>query len=250
MEDTKLPLTQHLEELRKRILICLAAVTVCFAVSYGFSDTLYHILARPVLSVMPDNGTFIFTGLTEAFFTYLKVSIFAGILLASPVILYQIWRFVAPGLYRDEKKYVFPFVLLSTIFFVGGVLFCFFVVYPIACKFFATYADRDILMHLRISEYLSFTCRILLAFGVVFELPIFILFLSKIGIVNHRQLAKNRKLVVVAVFIIAAFLTPPDIISQTLMALPLLVLYETSIIIARIFGTAPPEDVPEETTEE
>ncbi len=239
MEDTKLPLTQHLEELRKRILICLAAVAVCFGLSYGFSDRLYRILARPVLSVMPDTGTFIFTGLTEAFFTYLKVSIFAGILLASPVILYQIWRFVAPGLYSNEKKYVFPFVLLSTVFFVGGVLFCFFVVFPIACKFFATYADESILMHLKISEYLSFTCRILLAFGVVFELPIFILFLSKIGLVNHRQLAKNRKLVVIAVFIVAAILTPPDIISQTLMALPLLLLYETSIIIARIFGSSP-----------
>jgi sec-independent protein translocase protein TatC len=242
MEDEKLPFTHHLEELRKRIIICLAAVAVGFALSYAFSEEIYRLLAEPIKSIMPEGSSFIFTGLTEAFFTYLKLALFAGIILSSPVILYQIWCFVCPGLYKNEKRYVFPFVLLSSIFFIGGVLFCFFVVFPIACEFFKSYANEYILMNLKISEYLSFSCKFLLAFGVVFELPIFILFLSKLGLVNDRQLRSNRKFVIVIVFICAAFLTPPDVVSQVLMAIPLLFLYELSIIIARVFGKKEKEE--------
>ena len=242
MSDDKLPLTSHLEELRKRLLICLAAVGVGFALAYGFSEQLFEILSRPLTRIMPDDSSFIFTGLTEAFFTYLKLAFFAGLGLATPVILHQVWRFVSPGLYENERKSAVPFVLLATLFFVVGVLFGYFQVLPIAFKFFLGYNSEHIRMLPSIKLYLSFTCKFLLAFGIVFELPIIILFLSRIGLVTHHQLRANRRIVIVAIFIVAAFLTPPDVVSQTLMAVPLLVLYEISIVIARIFGKKPAAD--------
>jgi len=237
MEDGKLPFTEHLEELRKRLVISAIAVGVGFLASYFFSEQLYMLLAQPAKAVMQDDNSFIFTSLTEAFFTYLKLALFSGILLASPVILYQIWSFIAPGLYKHEKKYALPFVILSTFFFLAGVLFCFLVVFPIACKFFAGFADSGIIeMKLKMSDYLSFSCKFMLAFGAVFEMPIFILFLSRMGIVTHEQLKRNRKYVLILAFVAAAFLTPPDIVSQVLMAVPLIVLYELSIVIAKVFG--------------
>jgi sec-independent protein translocase protein TatC len=256
MPDEKLAFTDHLEELRKRFIICLAATGIGFAISYFFSEQIYQILALPVRNVLQDENSFIFTSLTEPFFTYLKLAFFSGIALASPVIISQIWAFVAPGLYKNEKKYSIPFVLLSTLFFVIGVLFCFFVVFPIACTFFAGFAQAGVIeMKLKMSDYLSFSCAFLLAFGLVFELPIFILFLTKIGVVNHSQLTKNRKYVILLAFVASAILTPPDIISQVLMAVPLLILYELSIVLAKIVGKKPsPEDdkdsdTPEESEE-
>lgn len=236
MADEKLPFTKHLEELRKCIIVCVVAVGIGFAISYFFSENLFLILSRPLSSLLPEENSFIFTSVTEGFFTYLKLAFFSGIFLASPVILHQIWSFVAPGLYSHEKRYVVPFVLLSTFFFVGGTLFGYFVVFPIAFKFFLSYNSEYIRMLPSIREYLSFSCKFLIAFGVVFELPIFILFLSKLGIVNEKQLRSNRKFIIVIVFIIAAFLTPPDVVSQILMAIPLIFLYELSIIVAKIFG--------------
>lgn len=251
MPDEKLSFTDHLEELRKRFIICLAAIGIGFLASYAFKEDLYHLLALPVRAVLKDENSFIFTSLTEPFFTYLKLAFFSGIALSSPVIIYQIWAFVAPGLYKHEKKYSVPFVLLSTLFFIIGVLFCFLVVFPIACSFFAGFAQAGVIeMKLKMSDYLSFSCAFLLAFGLVFELPIFILFLAKIGIVNHAQLVKNRKYVILLAFVVSAILTPPDILSQILMAVPLLILYEISIVIARIFGKKPTPDNDAEEDEE
>lgn len=236
-EEEKLAFTEHLEELRKRFIICLAAVGIGFLLSYGFSRQLYELLALPIRDVLGGDNSFIFTSLTEPFFTYLKLAFFAGIALASPVLIYQIWAFVAPGLYRHEKKYAVPFVLLATVFFIAGVLFCFLVVFPIACSFFAGFARAGMIeMKLKMSDYLSFSCMFMLAFGIVFELPIVILFLARMGVVNHLQLSKNRKYVILLAFVVGAFLTPPDIISQCLMAVPLMLLYEISIVVARIFG--------------
>lgn len=245
MQEEQLPFTEHLEELRKRFIVCLVAVGIGFVISYAFSEQIYQVLALPIRNILKDDSSFIFTSLTEPFFTYLKLAFFSGIALASPVIIYQIWAFVAPGLYKHEKKYSVPFVLLATLFFVAGVIFCFLVVFPIGCAFFAGFAKAGIIeMKLKMSDYLSFTCTFLLAFGVVFELPIVILFLSKLGIVNHTQLSKNRKYAILLAFIVGAILTPPDIVSQCLMAVPLLVLYEVSIILARMFGkkTKPTDD--------
>jgi sec-independent protein translocase protein TatC len=236
MTDEKLPLTQHLEELRRRLIICMIAVGIGFAASYAFAQRLFLLLARPLSDLLPEGNTFIFTGITEGFFTYLKLAFFAGIFLAMPVILHQTWCFVAPGLYASEKKYVLPFVLLSTMFFIVGVLFGYYAVLPLAFNFFIGYNNEYIRMLPAMREYLSFSCKFLLAFGLVFELPIFILFLAKLGVVNEQQLRKNRKFVILIIFVVAAILTPPDVVSQVLMAVPLLVLYEISIGIARIFA--------------
>ena len=209
-------------------------------ISYAFSEQIYQLLALPIRNILKDDNSFIFTSLTEPFFTYLKLAFFSGIALASPVIIYQIWAFVAPGLYKHEKKYSVPFVLLATLFFVTGVLFCFLVVFPIACTFFAGFAKAGMIeMKLKMSDYLSFTCTFLLAFGVVFELPIVHSVPLKNWHCKPHPAFKNRKYAILLAFIVGAILTPPDIVSQVLMAVPLLVLYEISIIIARIFGKKP-----------
>ena len=239
MTDEKLPLTQHLEELRRRLITCLIAAALGFAVAYFFAGQLFLVLARPLSDLLPEGSTFIFTGITEGFFTYLKLAFFAGIFLAMPVILHQSWCFVAPGLYSSEKKYVLPFVILSSLFFVFGVVFGYYAVLPLAYTFFIGYNTDYIRMLPSMREYLSFSCKFLLAFGIVFELPIFVLFLSKIGVVNERQLRSNRKFVLLMIFVVAALLTPPDVVSQVLMAVPLIILYEISILIARIFTKKP-----------
>ncbi len=236
MADDRLPFTAHLEELRKRLVTCAIGIGIGFVGSYFFSEDLFGFLVRPLLRVMPEGSTLIFTGLPEAFFTYLKLSLFAGIIFASPVVLYQIWCFVAPGLYGHEKRYMYPFVILSTICFAAGVGFAYFVVFPIAFKFFLGYTTDAIRPLPSIKEYLSFTFKLLLAFGVVFELPVFVLFLSRLGVIDAKTLSSQRKFAVLLIFVVAAILTPPDIVSQILMAGPLLLLYECSIIVARIFG--------------
>ena len=234
MEEEKLPLTAHFEELRKRIIICLIAIGIGFSLSYFFVEHIFSFISRPLTVVLPRESSFIFTGITEAFFTYFKLSLFSGIFLASPIILYQLWKFVAPGLYENEKKYLLPFIFFSTFFFIAGIAFCYFIVLPAAFKFFVSYNTSTIRMLPSLGEYLSFTCIFLLAFGVVFEVPIFIICLSKLGIIKERHLASNRKLVIIGSFIIAAILTPtPDAINQSLMALPLIVLYELSIFVVR-----------------
>lgn len=242
MSDEKLPLTTHLEELRKRLIISLIAIGAGFVCAYFFAAELFQILSRPLQTILPEGNSFIFTGVAEGFFTYLKVAFFGGLFLACPVILFQIWRFVAPGLYSHEKNYALPFVMLSSLCFAGGTLFGYLYVLPIAFKFFLGFNTAGIKMMPSMREYLSFSCKFLLAFGLVFELPVFILFLSKLGLVTDRQLRANRRFVLVGVFAVSAFLTPPDVVSQILMAVPLIVLYEISIMVARVFGSKPDEE--------
>ncbi len=236
MADDKIPFTSHLEELRKRLIVCVISVVIGFVISYFFSEQLFHILVKPLQKELPPDSLLIFTGLPEAFFVYLKISMFAGIFLSCPVILWEIWGFVAPGLYDHEKKYIFPFVIFSSILFIIGLLFCYFIVFPFAFKFFMGYSSDIIRALPSIKEYLSFTLKLLLAFGVIFELPIFVLFLAKMGIVNEKMLRSQRKFAILGIFVVAAILTPPDVVSQILMAVPLLVLYEISIYVAKVFG--------------
>lgn len=241
MEDEKLPLTSHLEELRKRIIVCLIAIGVGFSISYYFSEQIFSILSQPLTAILPQGSSFIFTGITEAFFTYLKLSFFSGIFISSPIIIYEIWKFVAPGLYEKEKRYVYPFVFFASIFFVAGVVFCYFIVLPAAFKFFVSYNTEYIRMLPSLGEYLSFSCIFLLSFGIVFELPVFIICLAKLGIITEKHLRSNRKLVVIGAFIVAALLTPtPDAINQSLMAVPLIVLYELSILVVKFITVTPP----------
>lgn len=235
-EEGKAPFTAHLEELRKRLITCFIAVGVGFAICYGFKEKLFQILVQPLLRVMKTGETLIFTGLPEAFFTYLKVALLSGLMLAAPIIIYQFWMFVAPGLYDREKRLMIPIVFLSSFFFVGGALFGYFIVFPWGFKFFLGFADEHIRALPSMKEYLGFSAKLLLAFGLVFELPLVITFLAKLGLVSVDFLKKNRKYALLLFFAGAAILTPPDVVTQIMMALPLMLLYEISILGARIFG--------------
>ena len=249
MDDQKLPLTSHLQELRKRLILSFVAVGVGFGICYGFSETLFDILAFPLLRVMPQGGTLVFTSVAEAFFTYMKVGFIGGLILAFPFVLYQVWAFVAPGLYRHERRYVVPFVFLGSVFFGMGILFCYFVVLPIGFKFLLGYATDFIKPMPSIKEYLSFSVKFLLAFGIVFEFPVVLLLLAKIGVIDAKILARQRKYAILVIFIFAAVMTPPDVISQVLLALPLMGLYELSILLSRLFGKKQVSQASEKGTE-
>jgi sec-independent protein translocase protein TatC len=231
--------------LRKRLITSFVAVGIGFALSYGFKERLFQILTQPLISVMKQGETLIYTGLPEAFFTFLKVSFLSGLMIASPVIIYQFWMFVAPGLYDREKRMMIPIVLLSsTFFFIGGALFGYFIVFPFGFDFFLGFATETIRPMPSMKEYLSFSAKLLLAFGLVFELPLVLTFLARLGIVSVDFLKKNRKYALLLFFVGAAILTPPDVVTQIMMALPLMVLYEISIIGARIFGRKKEVPVP------
>ncbi len=232
--DEKMPFTLHLEELKTRLTRVLIAVGICFVICYFVKEKLFKVLTLPLIAVLPEGSSMIFTSLPEAFFTYLKVSFFASIFLASPYILYQIWEFVSPGLYKSEKKHIWPFVIFSTTFFLGGSLFAYYIVFPFGFKFFVGFGNDVIRPMLSLREYLSFAMKLLIAFGVIFELPIFMFFLAKIGVVDSRTLRKKRKYAILLVFIVAALFTPPDVVTQGLMALPLMLLYEISIWVVKM----------------
>ena len=237
MDEKKLPLTSHLQELRKRLILSFIAVGVGFVVCYAFADPIFTILAAPLMNILkPKGGSLIFISVAEAFFTYMKVAFIASIILTSPFILYQIWAFIAPGLYQKEKKYVIPFVLGGSLFFALGVLFGYFVAIPFGFRFLLGYATDFIKPMPSMKEYLSFSIKFLLAFGLVFEFPVILVLLSRIGIIDAKMLARQRKYAILLIFVFAAVMTPPDVISQVLMGLPLIGLYELSILLSRIFG--------------
>jgi len=236
MDEKKLPLTSHLQELRKRLILCFIAVGAGFVICYAFSQTLFDILAKPLFKIMPAGGSLIFISVAEAFFTYMKVAFIGGLILTSPFVLYQVWAFVAPGLYRQEKRYVVPFVLAGSFFFALGILFGYFVAIPVGFKFLLGYAADLIKPMPSMKEYLSFSIKFLLAFGVVFEFPVVLVLLARIGVIEAKTMARHRKYAILLIFIFAAVMTPPDLVSQILMALPLMGLYELSIILSRIFG--------------
>jgi sec-independent protein translocase protein TatC len=234
MEDEKLPLTTHLEELRKRLIRVLVVVGLGFVACYALREQLFTIITQPLAAVLPKGSHMIFTGLPEAFFIYMKIAFFASLFLTSPYIFYQIWCFIAPGLYPQEKRHVVPFVLSSTLLFIAGVLFGYYVALPPAFEFFVAFATDFLKPMISFREYLSFSLKMLLAFGLSFELPVFIFFLARLGIVNARMLRKQRRYAILVIFIAAAFLTPsPDAFSQILMAAPLMLLYEISVFLAR-----------------
>jgi sec-independent protein translocase protein TatC len=236
MDEKKLPLTAHLQELRKRLILSFIAVGAGFVFCYVFAESIFNILAAPLIERMPTGGSLIFTSVAEAFFTYMKVAFIAGLILTSPFVLYQIWAFVAPGLYRHEKRYVVPFVLAGSFFFALGILFGYFVALPVGFKFLLSYATDFIKPMPSMKEYLSFSIKFLLAFGLIFEFPVVLVLLARIGVVDAKTLARQRKYAILLIFVFAAVLTPPDVISQVMVALPLMGLYELSIILSRIFG--------------
>jgi sec-independent protein translocase protein TatC len=239
-EDDKAPFTSHLEELRSRLIISFSAVGVAFIVAYFFKDKLFELLMKPLTDVMGEGEKLIFTNLPEAFFVYLKTAFLAAVLAASPVILYQFWKFVGPGLYKKERQVLLPVVFLCSFFFIGGSLFGYYVVFPFGFQFFLGFATEFIKPLPSMKEYFSFASKMLIAFGVVFELPLIITLFARLGLVSVDFLKKNRKYAVLLFFTVAAILTPPDVVSQIMMAIPLMVLYEISIIGARIFARKNP----------
>jgi sec-independent protein translocase protein TatC len=229
-----MPLTEHLAEFRTRLIRALIAVAIAFGVCWLFAAELVAWLTLPLRAVEAHVGGVIGTGVTDAFFTKLKVSFIAAIFAASPVVFFQAWRFVAPGLYQRERRMAIPFSIAASFFFVAGAAFCYAIVFPVAFEFFlAEFTSVALDPQIRISEYLTFVSRMLLAFGVTFELPVVTFFLARIGMVTHRTLIGGARYAVVGIFILAAVLTPgPDVASQLLMAGPLLLLYGVSIGVA------------------
>ena len=237
MEDPteeKMPFTSHLEELRTRIIRIMIAAAIGFGVCWYFKEWLFQIITRPLYQVLPPNSFMIYTSLPEAFFNYMKISFYASLFLTSPYILYQLWKFISPGLYKTEKKYMLPFVISSTILFICGILFGYYLALPPAFGFFVEFSSDFLKPMLSLREYLSFSLKLLLAFGLSFELPVAIFFLAKIGVVRSRTLSKNRRYAILIIFVAAAILTPsPDALTQIIMAVPLMGLYEIGIIVAK-----------------
>jgi sec-independent protein translocase protein TatC len=234
--DDKMPFMEHLGELRTRIVRSLVAVLVGLLVTFPASKYIVDFLARPIAAT---GHTLVFLAVTEAFWVQMKVALFAGIFLASPAILWQVWRFVSPGLHEHERKYAVPFVVIGSLMFIGGGAFSLFVVTPNAVSFLLSYARPGLEPMISIGSYIDFLLKFTLAFGAVFEVPLAITLAARMGLVTPKGLARNRKYAVLGAFVAAAILTPtPDMINQSLMAGPIIVLYEVGIICARIFGRA------------
>ena len=238
MTDSQMPLTTHLEELRRKLIIAGVSWLVAFLACYTYAEQLFNLIADPVRQALPEGTSLVFITATEPFFTYLKIGALAALLVSMPVIFWQIWSFIAPGLYKKEKRYVFPFVLASTLCFATGAFFGFSFVFPMVFKVLIEFGtgDGQISAMLSMGSYLSLSSKLLLAFGLVFELPVVIFFLARLGIVDHKMLARNRKFSLLAAFVIGAMLTPPDVFSQAALAVPFVILYEVGIIVARLFG--------------
>lgn len=230
-------LTEHLEELRWGLLKSLIAIAIASIICYFFSDLIFGIVVAPLRQNLQPGQNLIGTGVTEAFFVEIKVAVAAGVLFSCPVVFYQIWRFIAPGLTGSEKKWLLPFVAIATLFFLGGVYFCYRIVLPIAFQYFIEqYETMGVSPAIRIGEYFTFFFRLVLAFGVTFELPVFTFFLVRLGIWDYRFMIRSFRYAILAIFVIAAMLTPtPDVINQSLLALPMLALYVLSIGVAYIW---------------
>lgn len=235
-------LKPHLAELRKRLIICVLSLIVLFVICFGFWEIILNFMTAPLIKVLPQGSEVIFTQVAEAFFTAMKVSFFASLLISMPIIFWQAWLFVAPGLYDNEKKYVIPFVLSASVMFFLGAAFCYFFVIPIAYNFLINFGGSQFVAMPKIGEYVGFFTKLVVAFGISFELPIVTFFLAKIGFVTDESLKGFFRYAIVVIFIFAAVMTPPDILSQFLLAVPLIVLYVFSIYIAKMVNPATKDD--------
>jgi sec-independent protein translocase protein TatC len=250
----------HLQELRTRLTRAFIGIGVCFAVCIAFGERLFSTIAAPITRLLPPDTPLVFTGLPDPFFVYLKVAFITALLIALPYVLYQVWLFVRPGLHEHERRHTAPFIVAATMLFYAGAAFAYFLVFPAAFQFFLSYSTAELKPMISIREYVYLAILLMLAFGVVFETPIVILFLGLLGVFSSATLRKGRRYFVVLAFIIAAILTPtPDVINQTLMAVPMLIFYEVGILLLAIFEkkrkqqeeaaqdeekTAPPDPAP------
>ena len=232
----RMTLIEHLDELRKRLFASVAVVFVAFLGCWYFAPTIFGWLEEPIMRFLPEGEKLAFTGLVDPFMLYIKVALLAGIFVASPVVLGQVWLFLRPGLYRSERRLAFPFVIFTTLFFVSGGYFGYRVAFPMVVRFLLT-VGKDFKQVVTIQTYFSMMSKILLGLGLVFELPIFIFFLSRIGLVTARQLLRWFRWAVLLIFIVAAIITPtPDIATQTVFAVPMILLYLLGVVIAALFG--------------
>jgi len=227
---------EHLGELRKRVLYSLLFVLVFFLVAWNFVGKLYHWFSLPLLKLMPAGEKLVFTSLTEPFMMYMKISLIAGVFMASPFVFHQLWLFISPALFPREKRWVMPFVFFTTFFFTLGGAFGYFVVFPFACRFFLQIGS-DFKAMITIQEYFSLAFRVLFGIALVFEMPVLVFLLARLGLVTARFLWKYFRYAVVVIFIIAAVITPtPDMMTQTIFAVPMIGLYLLSILIAKLVG--------------
>ncbi len=241
-EEKPMTLLDHLKELRHRLTRIVIVIFVGFFACYNFAELAYTYLAIPLTENMPEGSTLIYTSPPGAFFVYLKISLVLSFLLSCPYSFYQIWAFIAPGLYKEEKKVLLPLSFTSAFFFLAGVAFCYILVLPIAFKFFMGFATAEIVPMISIEEYLNFVLKLLIAFGLVFEMPLFAFFLARMGVLTPERMKKWRKYSILVIFIVAALLTPPDVFSQLLMAAPMIILYEVSVILTAIVAKKKKEE--------
>lgn len=239
-EQARMSLIEHLQELRTRLIRSLIAIAIGFAVAYLVRKQLFAFLTYPIREVSGDKVMLIGTGVGEAFYTEIKVALIAGLFIASPAVFYEIWKFIAPGLYETERRLAKPFVFFATIFFVLGGYFCWAVVFRVGYRFFLDqYATIGVTPTIRISEYLAFSSKLLLAFALTFEMPIFSFFFTKLGMIDYKMMFSYWRYAIVVIFVVSAILTPPDMISMLLLAIPLTLLYVISVGVAWMFRLKP-----------
>jgi len=238
----------HLIELRTRLLHSIIAVVVVLFALFPFAKDIYALLAQPLLNVLPQGASMIATDVTGTFLVPLKVTLMAAFLIALPYVLWQAWAFVAPGLYQHEKKLALPVIVSSVLFFAIGMAFAYFFVFPVAFGFFAGYTPAGVQMMTDIDKYLSFVLTMFIAFGLTFETPVVVIVLVRMGVVSLEKLRAARSYVIVGAFVIAAIFTPPDVVSQFMLAMPLWLLYELGLFLARFVTVPKKEEEAEEAT--